>query len=102
MNKNVVFMTAVQVDEFPLRSRPYKYGIASWKKWCEKNNCELFVLDEMLHPNDVMRINFHRYYAFDILDANDIEYDQILLTDAAAIATPLACPNSKDDFTFLL
>jgi hypothetical protein len=88
MSKNVVFMTAVKVDEFPLRSRPYKYGIASWKKWCDKNNCELVVLDEMLHPNDVMRINFHRYYAFDILDNSGIEYDQILLTDADCIIHP--------------
>ena len=27
--KNIVFMTAVKVPEYPLRSRPYDYGIAS-------------------------------------------------------------------------
>ena len=81
-------MTAVEVDEFPLRSRPYKYGIESWRKWCDKNNCELVVLDEMLHPNSVMRINFHRYYAFDILDNSGIDYNQILLTDADCIIHP--------------
>ena len=42
--KNVVFMLAVKVPQYPWRSEPYKYGIASWKKWCDKNNCELFVL----------------------------------------------------------
>jgi len=88
MSKNVVFMTAVKVDEFPLRSRPYKYGIASWKKWCEKNNSELVVLDEMIHPNDVMRINYHRYYAFDILENSGIDYNKILLTDADCIIHP--------------
>ena len=42
MKKNVVFMLAVKVPQYPWRSEPYKYGIASWKKWCEKNDC-LFV-----------------------------------------------------------
>ena len=39
-----------------------------------------------------MRINYHRYYAFDILDNSGIEYDQILITDADAIIHP-ECPN---------
>ena len=38
------------------RSQPYKYSIASWKKWCDKNDCELFVLDDLLLPNDEMGI----------------------------------------------
>ena len=88
MTKNVVFMTAVKVPEMEHRSKPYEYGIASWKKWCDKNNCELVVLDELLHPNDVMRINYHRYYSFDILDNSGIDYDQILLTDADCIIHP--------------
>ena len=28
------------------------------------------ILDELLHPHDVMKVNFHRYYAFDILENN--------------------------------
>jgi hypothetical protein len=85
-------MTAVRVPGMEHRSEPYKYGIKSFKHWCEKNNCELVVLDELIHPNDVMRINYHRYYAFDILDSSGIEYDQILITDADAIIHP-DCPN---------
>ena len=54
--KNVVFMLAVKVPQYPWRSEPYKYGIASWKKWCDKNNCELFVLDDLIHDNDYMKI----------------------------------------------
>ena len=50
----------------PNRRLAYKYTIDSWKKWCDRNDCELVVLDEALHTNDVMRINYHRYYAFDI------------------------------------
>ena len=76
--KNIVFMTAVKVPEYPLRSRPYDYGIASWKKWCDKNGAELVVLDKPIHDDDVMKINFHRYYCFDILENSGIKYDKIL------------------------
>ncbi len=92
MSKNVVFMTAVKIKGMEHRSEPYKYGIASWKYWCEKNNCELMILDELLHPHDVMKVNFHRYYAFDILEENGIECDKVLLTDADCIIHP-DCPN---------
>ena len=90
--KNIIFMTAVKVPGMESRSVPYEFGINSFKNWCEKNDCELFVLDELIHPNDEMRINFHRYYAFDLLDNNNIDYDQILITDADAIIHP-DCPN---------
>ena len=53
--------------------------------WCEKNNCELFVLNDLVLENDKMGICWQRYYLFDILDANEIEYDQICLTDADSI-----------------
>ena len=92
MSKNVVFITAVNVPGMEYRSKPYKYGISSFKHWCEKNNCELVVLDELVHPHDVMKINYHRYYAFDILEQSGIDYDQILVTDADAIIHP-DCPN---------
>ena len=88
MSKNIVFMTAVEVPGMEHRSKPYAYGKASFKNWCDKNGCELVVLDELLHPHDVMKINYHRYYAFDILDNSGIEYDQILITDADAIIHP--------------
>ena len=90
--KNIVFMTAVKVPEYPLRSKPYDYGISSWKKWCDNHNAELVVLDKPLHDDDVMKINFHRYYCFDILENSGIEYDKILLTDADCIIHP-DCPN---------
>ncbi len=88
MSKNVVFMTAVKVSGMEHRSIPYKYGIESWKHWCKKNNCELMVLDELIHPNETMKINFHRYYAFDILENNGIECDKVLLTDADCVIHP--------------
>jgi len=39
-----------------------------------------------------MAICWQRYYLFDILEANDIKYDQILMVDADTIVHP-DCPN---------
>jgi len=74
------------------RRLPYQYSIKSWEKWCEKNNCELFVLTDLLLPKEQMNICWQRYYLFDILEANDIQYDQILSVDADTIVHP-DCPN---------
>ena len=58
--KNVVFIMNVDIGGngryATSRSQPYKYSIASWKKWCEKNDCQLFVLNDLLLPNDEMGI----------------------------------------------
>ena len=39
-----------------------------------------------------MKITWQRYYVFDILEANDIDYNQILMVDADTIVHP-DCPN---------
>ena len=83
--KNVVFITAITYPGKESRSIPYKYGIESWKHWCKKNNCELFVLDQPIFDADVMVPNFYRYWCFELLENSGIEYDQILLSDADCI-----------------
>lgn len=92
MKRNIVFLTAITFPGQEHRSEPYEYGIKSWQRWCDKNNCDLFVLNELLMDNDEMGICWQRYYLFDILDANDINYNQILMVDADTIVHP-DCPN---------
>ena len=92
MSKNIIFITAVKVPGQEHRSNTYDLGINSFKHWADKYNCEVFVLDQLLFPNDQMKINFHRYYCFDLLDESNIDYDQVLITDADAIIHP-DCPN---------
>ena len=82
---NVVFIPAIKISE---RGSSYDYSIDSWKQWCSKNNSELLVLDELLYPVDYMKITWQRYYLFDILESNNIEYDQILMVDADTIVHP--------------
>ena len=97
--KNIVFMMDIDLAGegryASSRRLPYKYSIKSWEKWCEKNDCELFVLTDLLLPKENMAICWQRYYLFDILEANEIEYDQILMVDADTIVHP-NCPNFFD------
>jgi hypothetical protein len=88
VKKNIVFMVAVNSEN----KTEYQYSISSWKHFCEKNNAELFLLEEPLLDQSEMHIIFQRYYLFDILNHNDIDHDQILMVDADTIAHP-DCPN---------
>ena len=47
-------MVACEIPGQEHRSKPYKYGIESFKYWCEKNDCEFFVLDTPLFDNNDM------------------------------------------------
>jgi len=66
--------------------------VKSWKQWCNKNDCELLVWEDLLYPIDYMKITWQRYYMFDILESNKIEYNQVLMVDADTIVHP-DCPN---------
>ena len=87
-SKNIVFMIAVNVGD----KKEYQYSINSWKHFCKKNNAELFLLEQPVVNQADMHIIFQRYYLFDILEYNEIDYNQILMVDADTIVHP-NCPN---------
>ena len=94
--KNIVFIMDIDIGGdgrySSSRRMSYNYSIDSWRKWCDKNDCELFILNDLVFDNDRMGICWQRYYLFDILDNNGIKYDQILMVDADTIVHP-NCPN---------
>jgi hypothetical protein len=96
MKKNIVFMMDIDLNGegrwASSRRAPYQFSIKSWEQWCKKNNAELFILNDLLFDYNDMGICWQRYYLFDILEANDISYDQILMVDADTIVHP-DCPN---------
>ena len=100
MKKNVVFMLNIKIKNSKLegdrwldnRSDPYIYSVKSWQQWCDKNNAELFVLEDLLLPNENMAIPWQKFYIFDILESNKIDYDQIMYVDADTVVHP-NCPN---------
>ncbi len=89
--KNIVFIPNIKIGDGE-RSRSYDYSIKSWKHFCDKHDCELLIWEDLLFPVEEMKITWQRYYLFDILIANKINYDQVLMVDADTIVHP-NCPN---------
>ena len=88
--KNTVFIIAVKKDG---QLKPeYEISIESWKRWCHRNDVQMFLLEEPIVPMNEMHIIWQRYFMFDIFDSNEIESDQTLIVDADTIVHP-DCPN---------
>jgi len=86
MKKNIIFIPAIDAGRD--RHHAYHYSIKSWQKWAEKNNAEVLVWDTPLYTWAEMTIPWQRYHLFDILEYNEIEYDQILMVDSDTIVHP--------------
>lgn len=93
--KNIIFIINVKNPNRPGRNDAYDLGIDSWKKWADKNNSEVFVLEEPLFPISEMSPIIYRHYVFDLLDNSGIEYNQICTVDADTVIHP-NCPNFFD------
>ena len=88
--KNVIFIPNIDLGDG--RNKCYQYSVDSWSHFAKKHDCELLVWEDLLCPVEQMKITWQRYYMFDILDSNNIDYDQILMVDADTIVHP-NCPN---------
>jgi lipopolysaccharide biosynthesis glycosyltransferase len=92
MTKNIVFMISIVKDE---RSKNQKqhYSVKSWSDWCEKNDCELFLLSE-----DIMNPpQWNKMLVFDLLEGSEVDYDRVLYVDADTIVHP-EMPNIFEEF----
>ena len=90
--KNIVFTVNIKNEGNEERSKPYKYSMKSWEEWCKKNDSELFVLTERIYDKDIMNPNWHKLFVFDLLENQEIDYNQILIVDSDTIVHP-DCPN---------
>ena len=96
MSKNVVFIVNLEETKKQGRNTPYHLSVKSWDVWCKKNDVELFVLTERVYPEEYMNANWHKIFALNLLDANDIDYDQVMIVDADTMIHPDA-PNVFDE-----
>lgn len=88
MSKNIIFIVNIKDQERSTRVTPYQISIDSWKVWAKHNNSEVFVLEDRIYPKEQMNPNWHKLFVFDLLEANAIEYDQIMIVDADTIIHP--------------
>jgi lipopolysaccharide biosynthesis glycosyltransferase len=96
MSKNIVFIPKVKgTDEKRLAEVAYDLSVKSWQQWCSKNNCELIIMEDLVHSYEEMKITWQRYYVLELLEDSNIEYDQVLMIDADTIVHP-DCPNFFD------
>ena len=83
--KNIVFIVNIKEENRSSRSQPYQYSIDSWKAWAKKNESELFILENPVYNSEIMNANWHKLMVFDLLDSNNIDYNQVLISDADII-----------------
>jgi hypothetical protein len=88
---NIIFIPNIDANDG--RSKPYYLSIESWKRWAAKHdNIQVIEWTDPIMPPTEMKITLQRYWVFDILRHNNIEFDQVLLVDADTIIHP-DCPN---------
>jgi hypothetical protein len=81
--KNIIFLINIKNPTKPNRTQGYDLSIESWKRWANKNDCEVFVLTEPVVDLSEMSPIIMRHYVFELLENSGIEYDQICMVDAA-------------------
>ena len=99
--KNVVFMTCFEKAPDFLDYKEWCFK--SWKYWCDKNDVELLILEDELRPtgggvfNDGvgMKPTWQRWHVWDVLEANDIDADNVALVDIDTMVH-WDCPNFFD------
>ena len=88
--KNVVFIPNIDLGNG--RATPYHYSVKSWQTWCDKHDVELVEWTEPIMDHNNFPIIYQREWVFDILEHNEVDYDQVLIIDADTIVHP-DCPN---------
>ena len=77
--RNVVFITNLNTNYDTVNYS--QFCLATWQHWCKRHDVELIVLDQPLVDPTEMKATWQRWYVLDILETNNIEYDQVALVD---------------------
>ena len=80
MKKNILFFTALKAND-PNMNAYQEWALKSWTWYAKKYDLEMFILTEPLYDTEWMRPTWQRWYVYDLLEANDIEYNQVALID---------------------
>tara|TARA_A100001015_G_C15022850_1_gene728900 strand:+ start:2064 stop:2774 length:711 start_codon:yes stop_codon:yes gene_type:complete len=81
--KNIIYIVNINNPNYG------KLCIKSWKKWADKNNCEVVVLEE---PFSNIEPHWYKTFPFQLLENSDIDYDRVLVVDNDTLVHP-NCPN---------
>ena len=91
MSKNIIFIPNIDCGDG--RSTPYHYSVKSYQNWAKQyDDIEVVEWTEPLIDVRKFHVIYQREWVFDILDHNEIDYDQVAVVDSDTIINP-KCPN---------
>jgi len=80
MKKNILFFTSLKAND-PNMDSYKEWSLNTWKYYSDKHNCEMVILEDPLYDTEIMRPTWQRWNVFNILEHNDIDYNQVALID---------------------
>ena len=80
MANNILFFTALKAND-PNMMAYQEWSLKTWNYYSKKYDCKLIVLQDPLYDTEWMRPTWQRWHVYEILEHNNIEYDQIALID---------------------
>jgi hypothetical protein len=89
VSKNIVIMPAFLTGPEP---QFVKNSKRAWMAWCEKYGHEFISIDTPIAPFEQIKPQIQKMWTMDILEANDIEFDQIAQVDYDTYPTD-TCPD---------
>lgn len=84
---NIIFLININKTDRS-KQQGYEWSIRSWQSYADKYGCTVYILDQELMDESLMAPNWYKMYILDILEENNIEFDQVLYVDADTIVHP--------------
>ena len=78
MNKNLAVIPSM---DGPVDISYESICYSTWKYWCDKNNVDLILLKDPISDTKYMRPTWQRWYIWDILEKNKMNYEKVALVD---------------------
>ena len=90
MSKNVVYWIGIKNPDLAEKYGNFdyfEYSKATWKYWCEQNDCIFVEFNEPIESDMFrFRVNWQKaIFVFDELERKGIDYDQIFLVDSSCM-----------------
>jgi hypothetical protein len=96
--KNVIFIVNIKGIHPPIF---FEYCLNTWSFWAKKNDAVLCILEKPLHGKEHFSAPLQKYFAFEVLRKNYVDFDQVAIIDADTMVR-WDCPNffklSKNKF----
>ena len=92
MSKNLVVVPNFKDDPNREDRVFVKNSIFLWEQWCKKFDHNFLVIEEPVCDFDSLRVEMQKMWIMDILDHNEVNYDQVLVVDYDTYPIP-NCPD---------